>query len=88
MEAISMYISGGMNKEDVIQTHTHTHTHTHTIEYYSVIKMNKIVQFAEIWMDLDVTHNEVSQEEKNIIWKDICTPIFIAALFTIAKSRK
>ena len=29
MEAISMYISGGMNKEDVIQTHTHTHTHTH-----------------------------------------------------------
>ena len=23
MEAISMYISGGMNKEDVIHTHTH-----------------------------------------------------------------
>ena len=26
--------------------------------------------------------------EKTIIWKDICTPVFIAALFTIAKTWK
>ena len=26
--------------------------------------------------------------DKNIIHKDICTPMFIAALFTIAKTRK
>ena len=26
--------------------------------------------------------------EKNMIQKDICTPMFIAALFTIAKTRK
>ena len=26
--------------------------------------------------------------EKNIIWKDTCTPMFIAALFTIAKKWK
>ena len=24
--------------------------------------------------------------EKNIIWKDTCTPVFIAALFTVAKT--
>ena len=26
--------------------------------------------------------------EKNMIWKDTCTPMFIAALFTIAKTQK
>ena len=26
--------------------------------------------------------------EKSMIWKDICTPVFTAALFTIAKTRK
>ena len=26
--------------------------------------------------------------EENIIWKDTCTPVFIAALFTTAKTRK
>ena len=36
-------------KDDV----THTHTHTHTHEYYSAIKRNEIVQFAETWMNLE-----------------------------------
>ena len=27
--------------------------HIHTMEYYSAIKRNQIVSFAEIWMDLD-----------------------------------
>ena len=50
-----------------IHTHTHTHTHRHIyiVEYYSVIKRNKIVPFVETWMGPEtVTHNEVSQKEK------------------------
>ena len=35
------------------------------MEYYSAIKRNKIVPFAEIWTDLEgVIKNEVSQKEK------------------------
>ena len=35
-------------------THTHTHTHTHkqnAVEYYSVMKKNKILPFVKMWMD-------------------------------------
>ena len=28
------------------------------------------------------------EKKKTLIWKDICTPLFIAALFTTAKTRK
>ena len=39
----------------------------HTMEYYSAIKRNKIVPFAEMWMDLEtVILSEVSQKGKNI----------------------
>ena len=47
----------------------------YTMEYYSAIKRNEIVPFAEIWMDLEmVIQSEVSQEEKNKyhILTDIC----------------
>ena len=38
----------------------------YTMEYYSAIKSNKIVPFAETWMDLEtVIQSEVSQKEKN-----------------------
>ena len=38
--------------------------HIYTLDYYSAIKRNKIVPFAETWMDLEtVTQSEVSQEE-------------------------
>ena len=38
----------------------------YTMEYYSAIKKNKIVPFAEIWMDLEMAiQSEVNQEEKN-----------------------
>ena len=38
----------------------------HTMEYYSTIKRNKIVPFAEMWMDLEIViQSEVSQKEKN-----------------------
>ena len=52
---------------------THTHTHTHTHKH---------------------THNDPAiplldiYPEKTIIGKDTCTPVFIAALFTIAKTWK
>ena len=43
--------------------------YVHTMEYYSAIKSNVIVPYAEIWMDLEmVTQSEVSQREKNIIY--------------------
>ena len=36
------------------------------MEYYSVIKRNKIVPFAEMWMDLDtVIQTKVIQKEKD-----------------------
>ena len=35
------------------------------MEYYSAIKRNEIVPFAEMWMDLEtVIQSEISQEEK------------------------
>ena len=38
----------------------------YTMEYYSAIKRDKIVPFAETWMDLEtVIQSEVSQKEKN-----------------------
>ena len=39
-----MSINREMDKEDVV--YTHTHTHTHIIEFYSVIKQNKIMSLA------------------------------------------
>ena len=37
---------------------------THTVEYYSALKMNGILQFATIWMDLEHTMlNEKSQRQ-------------------------
>ena len=38
----------------------------YTMEYYSAIKGNKIVTFAEMWTDIEtVIQSEVSQKEKN-----------------------
>ena len=38
----------------------------YTVEYYSVIKRNELVTFAETWMDLEtVIQSEVRQKEKN-----------------------
>ena len=39
------------------------------MEYYSVIKNNKIMPFAATWMDLEIiTLSEISQRKTNIIW--------------------
>ena len=40
--------------------------YVYTMEYYSAIKRNKIVPFAETWIDLEtVIQSEISQKEKN-----------------------
>ena len=40
--------------------------YTYTMEYYSAIKRNKIVPFAETWMDLEIViQSEVTLTEKN-----------------------
>ena len=40
----------------------------YTMEYYSAIKMNEIMPFAAIWMDLEIIiFSEVSQKKTNII---------------------
>ena len=41
-------------------------SYIYTMEYYSAIKRNEIVPFAEMWIDLEtVIQSEVSQKEKN-----------------------
>ena len=38
----------------------------YTMDYYSVLKRNKIMPFAEAWVDLEtVIQSEVSQKEEN-----------------------
>ena len=49
-----------MDKEDVV--------HIHTMEYYSVIKRNKMLSFAATWMDLEIIiQNQVNQRNTDII---------------------
>ena len=67
-----------MDKEEVvyilymlyiyIHTHTHTHTHTHpyTVEYNLVMKMNEILPFATLWMELEfIMLSKISPSEKD-----------------------
>ena len=40
--------------------------YVYTVEYYSAMKKNKIMLFAEIWMDLEIAIlSTVSQREKD-----------------------
>ena len=56
MEATSMSINRGMDKEDII----------YILEYYSAMKRNEIVSFAEMWLELEtVIQSELSQKQKD-----------------------
>ena len=40
--------------------------YTGTVEYYSAMKRNEIMLFAEMWLELEtVIQNEVSQKQKD-----------------------
>ena len=40
----------------------------YTMDYYSAIKRNEIVPYAEMWMDLEIViQSEVSKKEKTSI---------------------
>ena len=42
--------------------------YTYTMEYYSAIKRNKIVSFAETWIDLEtVIQSKVRKRKTNIV---------------------
>ena len=44
------------------------HIYFNTMEYYSAIKMNKIMPFTTTWMNLEITIlSEISQIKTNII---------------------
>ena len=48
-----------MDKEDVV------YIYIYTMEYYSVIKRNKIGSFVDMWMHLETAiQSKVSQKEK------------------------
>ena len=41
----------------------------YTTEYYSAIKRKEIMQFAEVWMDLEtLIQSEVSQREEQMLY--------------------
>ena len=60
MEATSIPINRGMDKEDVI--------YIYIVEYYSAIKKNKIMPCATTWLDQEIIiTSEVSQRKTSII---------------------
>ena len=45
--------------------YVYTHMHVYVMEYYSAIKKNEIMPFAETWMDLKmIILSNLSQKEK------------------------
>ena len=55
-----MSINRGMDKEDEV--------HIYMMEYYSAIKKNEIMPFAETWMDSEIIIlTKVSRTKTNII---------------------
>ena len=57
-----------MDKEYVcVHVCVYTYTYTYTVEYYSVIKKNKILPFVTMWMDREgIMLRETSDQERQI----------------------
>ena len=47
-----MFVNREMDKEDVVYIPHLIFIYIYIMQYYSTIKKNKVVPFAEIWMDL------------------------------------
>ena len=47
----------------------HIYIHIHTVEYYSIIKKNEILPFADTWMDLEnIMLSGLSDRERQILY--------------------
>ena len=57
-----MSTNRGLDKEDVV--------YKYTMEYYSAIKRNVIIPFAEMWMDLETVVQ--SDVRRNIMLIHLC----------------
>ena len=51
MEATSMSINRGMDKEGVIDVRVYAYKHVYVMEYYSAMKRKEIMPFAEMWLE-------------------------------------
>ena len=57
------------NSQDMEATYMSTDRWMDRVEYYSAIKQNEILPFAETWMDRGIIIlNEVRQRKTNVIW--------------------
>ena len=57
---------GFQNKEDTVCAYTHTHTHT--LECYSAIEKNEIMQFGATWMNLEIIILSKSAIQAPLSW--------------------
>ena len=63
MKATPKSIKWRMDEEDIFVSHIHTQ------EYYSAIKMNEILAFAMMWMELvSIRLSNINQRNTNPIW--------------------
>ena len=51
MEATSMSINRGMDKEGAIDVRVYAYKYVYVMEYYSAMKRKEIMPFAEMWLE-------------------------------------
>ena len=92
METIQMSTDRWTDKEDVLCVYIYNgiyiyiYIYIYTIEYYSAIKKNEIMPFAETWMDLEIII--LSEVRKtNAIWYHLCVESKIWHKCTYSPSR-